>query len=144
MAPLLLILFRGKYPRWWFDWNVGLLKFGNRIAAYILLLRDEYPSTDDEQAVHTEVAYPDVEADLNRFLPIVKWLLAIPHYVVLIFLGIAALIVAVIAWFAILVSGRYPRELFVFVEGVMRWGIRVQCYMFLLTTDRYPPFRLGE
>ena len=144
LAPLLLILFRGKYPRWWFDWNVGVLKFGNRILAYVLLLRDEYPSTDEEQAVRTDVAYPDVETDLNKFLPIVKWLLAIPHYVVLVFLSIAVVVVAVIAWFAILATGRYPRALFDFVEGVIRWGTRVECYMFLLTTDRYPPFSLRE
>ena len=143
VAPLLLILFRKKYPRWWFDWNVALLKFVSRVTAYLLLLRDEYPSTDEEQAVHIEIPYPDVPADLNRWLPLIKWLLAVPHYVALFFLGIGVLIAVVVAWFSILLTGRYPRGLFTYVVGVLRWATRVQGYMLLLVTDRYPPFRLG-
>jgi hypothetical protein len=142
-APLLLILFRQKYPRWWFEWNLALLRFENRVGAYLLLLRDEYPSTDDEQAVHLHLPYPDVPRDLNRWLPLVKWFLAIPHYVVLLFLNIGALIAAVVAWFAILFTGRYPRGLFNFVAGVLRWNNRVAAYAFVLVTDRYPPFRLS-
>ena len=142
VAPLLLILFRGKYPRWWFDWNVALVKFTNRVTAYLLLLRDEYPSTDEEQAVHIEIPYPDVATDLSRWMPLVKWLLAIPHYVVLLLLGIGALIAVVIAWFAILFTGRYPTALFGYVVGVLRWGLRVESYAILLVTDQYPPFRL--
>lgn len=144
LGPLLMILFRQKYPRWWFDWNVALLRFGARVGAYAALLRDEYPSTDEEQAVHIEVDYPDAERGLNRWLPLVKWFLAIPHYVVLFFLFIATFVVLVIAWFAILVTGRYPRDLFNFTVGVGRWATRVQAYAFLLVTDRYPPFRLSE
>ena len=140
--PLLLILFRQKYPRWWFDWNVALVKFQNRVGAYFFLLRDEYPSTDEEQAVHVEIAYPDVPNELNRWLPLIKWLLAIPHYIVLTFLVIGVLIAVVIAWFAILITGSYPQGLFNYVVGVMRWGLRVTTYAFLLTTDRYPPFSL--
>ena len=142
-APLLMILFRRKYPRWWFDWNVAVYKFALRVTTYFLLLRDEYPSTDDEQAVHLVVPYPDVERDLNRWLPLVKWLLAIPHCIVLIFLAIAVVVVVIVSWFAILFTGRYPRDLFDFVVGVMRWGIRVEMYALVLVTDRYPPFRLG-
>jgi hypothetical protein len=142
IAPLLLILFRQKYPRWWFDWNVALLRFTNRVWAYLLLLRDEYPSTDEEQSVHLDIDYPDVAKDLNRWLPLVKWLLAIPHLIVLIFLYIAAIVVAVIAWFAILFTGRYPRWAFDFVVGVMRWHNRVLGYAFVLVTDSYPPFAL--
>ncbi len=142
LPPLLLILFRQKYPRWWFDWNVALAKFQNRVGAYLLLLRDEYPSTDEEQAVHVEIAYPDVPNELNRWLPLVKWLLAIPHYIVLSFLSIGVVVVVIIAWFAILITGSYPQGLFNFVVGVMRWGLRVTAYAFLLTTDRYPPFSL--
>ena len=142
LPPLLLILFRQKYPRWWFDFNVALLKFENRVGAYFLLLRDEYPSTDEEQAVHVEVPYPDVPNELNRWLPLIKWLLAIPHYVVLAFLIIGALIAVIIAWFAIMITGSYPQGLFNYVVGVMRWGVRVEAYMLLLTTDRYPPFSL--
>ena len=142
-ATLLMILFRKKYPRWWFDFNIEIYRFSTRVNAYVGLLRDEYPSTDEDQAVSLEIAYPDVEGQLNRFMPLFKWLLAIPHYVVLYVLSICALAVTVIAWFAILIVGRYPRGLFNFIVGVMRWEARVNAYMALLTTDRYPPFRLG-
>ncbi len=141
-GPLLMIVFRQKYPRWWFDWNRELLRFTNRVVAYVALMDDRYPATDAEQAVRLAVPYPDVSHDLNRWLPLVKWLLALPHYVVLVFLGIAALVAVVIAWFAILFTGQYPRGLFDFVEGVLRWSNRVTAYAFLLVTDRYPPFRL--
>jgi len=140
---LLLILFRQKYPRWWFDWNVAFLKFLNRVSVYLLLLRDEYPSTDEEQSVHLEIPYPNAERDLNRWVPFVKWLLAIPHYIILWFLWIAVIGVVIIAWFSILFTGRYPAVLFDFVVGVMRWHNRVLAYAFLLVTDRYPPFRLS-
>jgi hypothetical protein len=143
-APLLLIVLRQKYPRWWFDWNLNFARFENRVVSYLLLLRDEYPSTDEEQAVKLEFPYPDARNDLNRWLPLVKWLLAIPHYIILFFLAIAAFVCVVISWFAILFTGRYPRGLFDFVVGVMRWGNRVQGYALVLITDRYPPFRLGQ
>ena len=142
LPTLLMLLFRRKYPRWWFDWHLELARFSTRVGAYILLMREEYPSTDEAQAVHLDLDYPDAERDLNRFLPIVKWLLAIPHYIVLVVLWVVALLVTVVAWFAILVTGRYPRPLFDFVLGVSRWSLRVEAYMWLLTTDRYPPFRL--
>ena len=141
---ILMLLFRQKYPRWWFDWNLALTKFGFRVLAYLGLLRDEYPSTDEEQAIHIEVAYPDTRQDLNRWLPLVKWFLAIPHYIVLWFLAVAALVCVVISWFAILFTARYPRGLFDFVVGVFRWSLRVSAYAFLLTTDQYPPFSLGD
>ena len=142
LATLLMILFRQKYPRWWFDWNVALVKFGTRVGAYIGLLTDVYPSTDEEQSVHIEIPYPDVPKDLNQWLPLVKWLLATPHYIVLACLVVAAIVCVVIAWFAILFTGRYPRGLFDFVVGVSRWGLRVAAYAFLLTTDQYPLFSL--
>ena len=137
-----MILFRQKYPRWWFDWNIALVKFITRVGTYIGLLTDVYPSTDEEQSVHIEIPYPDVPKDLNRWLPLVKWFLAIPHYIVLFFLGIAAFFGVVIAWFAILFTGRYPRGLFDFVVGVSRWSLRVDAYALLLTTDHYPLFSL--
>jgi hypothetical protein len=138
-----LLVLRHKYPRWWFDFNVLLLRLEMRISAYIFLLRDEYPSVEQEQAVHIDVVYPDAPNELNRWLPLVKWFLAIPHYIVLFFLDIAALVVVIIAWFAILFTGRYPRGMFDFVAGVMRWSLRVTAYAFLLVTDRYPPFSLA-
>jgi hypothetical protein len=141
-GPLLMILFRQKYPRWWFDWNLELTRFSGRVAVYAALLDDRYPSTDEHQSLRLEVPYPDVRTDLNRWLPLVKWFLAIPHYIVLVFLGFAAVVCIVIAWFAILFTGRYPRDLFDFVLGVGRWSVRVSAYAFLLATDRYPPFSL--
>jgi Domain of unknown function (DUF4389) len=142
-GPLLMILFRQKYPRWWFDWNLELQRFGNRVGVYLALMDDRYPATDEEQSVHLDYPYPDVQRDLNRWLPLVKWLLAIPHYIVLFFLGIAAFVVVIVVWFAILFTGRYPRGLFDFVEGVIRWYNRVVAYAGVLVTDRYPPFRLS-
>jgi hypothetical protein len=142
LGPLLMILFRQKYPRWWFDWNLELQRFTNRVLVYVLLMDDRYPSTDQEQRLRLDYVYPDVPRELNRFLPLVKWLLAIPHYIVLAFLWIAVFFVVIVAWFAILFTGRYPRGIFDFVEGVVRWGQRVVAYAFTLVTDRYPPFSL--
>lgn len=140
---LLMLLFRQKYPRWWFDWNLNLSRFLARVGAYALLLRDEYPSTDEEQAVHLDFSYPDAR-QLNRVLPIFKWLLAIPHWIVLAFLWIGVCVCVIIAWFAILFTTRYPRGLFDYVVGVYRWTMRVEAYAFLLITDQYPPFTLSE
>jgi Domain of unknown function (DUF4389) len=142
LPTLLMILFRQKYPRWWFDWNRELLRFTNRVGIYIALMNDRYPSTDEQQSVALEFAYPDARHDLNRWLPIVKWLLAIPHYVVLVFLYIGVIVAVIVAWFAILFTGRYPRGLFDYVEGTIRWHNRVVAYAMILVTDRYPPFRL--
>jgi hypothetical protein len=143
LPALLMILFRQKYPRWWYDWNLELMRFSNRIAAYLALMDDRYPSTDERQGVTLDFPYPDAARDLNRWLPLVKWLLAIPHYIVLFFLWIAAILVIIFAWFAILFTGRYPRGLFDFVLGVIRWENRVVAYAFVLVTDKYPPFRLS-
>jgi hypothetical protein len=143
LPPLLLIVFRQKYPRWWYDWNLELLRFSNRVGVYLALMDDRYPSTDERQSVTLELTYPDVQRDLNRYLPLVKWFLAIPHYIVLFFLGIAAIVCVIVAWFAILFTGRYPRGLFDFLVGVGRWTNRVTAYAFVLVTDRYPPFSLS-
>jgi len=140
-ATALMLVFRQKYPPWWFDWNVSLTAFGIRVMAYLALLRDEYPSTDEEQAVHLDIVYPDARLELNRWLPLVKWLLAIPHYIVLFFLGIGAFFVVIFAWFAILFTGRYPRDIFELVLGINRWLYRVVAYAALMR-DEYPPFRL--
>ena len=143
LATVLTILFRKKYPRQWFDWQIAVNRFKARINSYIGLLRDEYPSTDEEQAVNLDIAYPDATTQLNRVMPLIKWLLAIPHYIVIFVLGILSLIVTIIAWFAILIVGRYPRGLFDFSVGVSRWTFRVSAYAGMLVTDRYPPFRLS-
>jgi hypothetical protein len=141
-ATMLMIVFRERYPQWWFDFARELRRFSARVGAYLVLATDRYPSTVEEQSVHLEIDYPNVPVDLNRWLPLVKWLLAIPHYIVLFFLGIAAFFAVIIAWFAILFTGQYPRGLFDFVVGVGRWWVRVDAYAFLLVTDRYPPFSL--
>ncbi len=142
-ATLLMIVFRQRYPRWWFDFAREFARFSTRVFAYLVLLTDQYPSTVEEQSVHLDLDYPDVEQDLNRWLPLVKWFLTIPHYIVLMVLFLVAIVVAVIAWFAILFTGRYPRGLFDYMVGVGRWGLRVQGYAFFLVTDQYPPFSLN-
>jgi uncharacterized protein DUF4389 len=143
VPPALMILFREKYPRWWFDWNLELMRFSNRIGVYCALMDDRYPSTDDHQAVHLDFGYPDAKTDLNRWMPLVKWFLAIPHYFVLIFLYIGAFFAVIAAWFAILFTGRYPRGIFDYLVGVGRWQNRVVSYAGILVTDQYPPFRLS-
>ncbi|MCI0515442.1 DUF4389 domain-containing protein [candidate division KSB1 bacterium] len=143
IPTLLMLLFRQKYPRWWFDWNLALTRFCTRVAAYLLLLTHEYPSTDEDQRVHLEIPYPDAARDLKRALPLIKWLLVLPHIIILALLMIAVLAVTFIAWFAILFTGRYPKSLFDFVVGVLRWWLRVEAYALLLTTDVYPPFSLN-
>jgi Domain of unknown function (DUF4389) len=142
LATVLMVAVRVLYPRWWFDFARELTRFGARVGAYLALLTDRYPSTVDEQSVHLEIDYPDVERDLNRWLPLVKWLLVLPHYIILALLWIGAVVAIVAAWFAILVTGRYPQALFDYVVGVGRWSLRVSAYAFLLVTDRYPPFSL--
>jgi hypothetical protein len=142
LPPLLMIVFRQKYARWWFDWNLELLRFTNRVGVYMALMDDRYPSTDEEQSVRLDFGYPDARLELNRWLPLVKWFLAIPHYIVLAFLYLGLIVVVIVAWFAILFTGRYPRGMFDYVEGVMRWHNRVVGYSFILVTDEYPPFRL--
>ena len=143
LPTLLMIVFRQKYPRWWFDWNLELMRFSARVSVFLALMDDRYPSTDERQAVHLDFPYPDARHELNRWLPLVKWLLAIPHYVVLLFLYIAAVLVVIAAWFAILFTGRFPRGMFDFLVGVGRWTNRVVAYAHALVTDRYPPFRLA-
>ena len=143
LGPLLMIVFRRKYPRWWFDFNLELQRFSNRVCAYLTLMDDRYPSTTDGQSVHLDYPYPDAARDLNRWLPLVKWALAVPHYVALVVLNAVAAVAVVAAWFAILLTGRYPRRLFDFVVGVFRWNNRVIGYACTLVTDQYPPFRLS-
>jgi hypothetical protein len=144
LPTLLMLVFRRKYPGWWFDFNFNTVRFSNRVFAYLLILRDEYPSTDEEQAVHVTLPDPQGGALLNRWLPLVKWFLAIPHYIVLFFLGIAGIVVSVLGWFVVLLTGRYPRSFHDFVVGIMRWSLRVQAYALVLVTDRYPPFQLRQ
>ena len=144
VPTLLMIVFRKKYPRWWYDWNLALTKFSTRVASYMLLLRDEYPSTDEEQAIHIDIPYPDVEKELNQWMPLIKWFLVIPHFIVLAFLFVGVVLCTILAWCIILFTGNYPKGMFDFVVGVLRWSLRVSAYAFLLTTDVYPPFHLDE
>ena len=143
VPPLLTIVFRQKYPRWWFDFNLAFLRFDNRVIGFLLLTCDEYPSTDDEQSVRLDVPYPDVRTDLNRFMPLIKWFLAIPHYLALLVLDLGVVIATIAAWVTIILTGSHPRRLFNYTVGVMRWHTRVVCYAFALFTDDYPPFRLS-
>lgn len=142
VPTVLMILFRKKYPRWWFDWNLALTKFATRVFSYLILLTDEYPSTDQDQAVHIEIPYPDAKNELRRGMPLIKWFLAIPHVFILCFLYVAVVVITIISWFSILFTGNYPKGLFKFAVGVMRWSLRVNAYAVLLTTDKYPPFSL--
>lgn len=140
-GPLLMILFRQKYPKWWFDWNLELTRFSTRVGTYVLLMTDKYPSTDEVQNVHIEIQYPDAK-QLNRWLVLVKWFLAIPHYIALFFLTIGVFFTTLFSWFAILFTGKYPEGFFRYNEGVIRWSTRVTAYAFILATDEYPPFSL--
>ncbi|MBO9533622.1 MAG: DUF4389 domain-containing protein [Solirubrobacteraceae bacterium] len=143
LPTLLMLVFRGRYPGWWFAWNLAMSRFAMRVCAYLCLMDDRYPSTEDEQSVHLALIDPGREPDLSRGLPLVKWLLAVPHYLALFVLSIGAVFAVLAAWVAILITGRYPRPLFAYVEGVLRWQLRVSAYAFLLITDDYPPFRLA-
>jgi len=140
VPTVLMILFRKKYPRWWFDWNLALTKFATRVFSYLILLTDEYPSTDQDQAVHIEIPYPDAKNELRRGMPLIKWFLAISHIFILCFLYVAVVVIKIMSWFSILFTGNYPKGLFKFAIGVMRWSLRVNAYAVLLTTDKYPPF----
>jgi len=143
-AIAMMLLFKEKYPKWWFEWNIGITKFTYRIAAYVLLMRDEYPATDHEQSVNITIPYPDVKNDLKRWMPLVKWILVIPHIIALIFLFIGVALCTIFALLAILITGKYPKGIFDFIEGFLRWTLRVSAFALLLTTDEYPPFRLKE
>ena len=136
----LMLLFRRRYPRVWFDWALYVNQFSYRVNAYMAFLVDEYPSTTDPQRVRTDAQLD--EASLSRGMPLVKWFLAIPHYIVLALLFVAVAVVLLLAWFIILITGRFPRGMFNFVVGTMRWTWRVNAYALLLSTDRYPPFSL--
>lgn len=139
---VLALVFRHKYPKWWFDFYVSLIKFLSRVFSYITLLTDVYPSLDEEQNVHLEVRYPDAQKELSASLPLIKWFLAIPHYFVLCFVGIAAIFCDVFIWFAVLFTGKVPRGMFDFVTGFYRWSLRVAGYAIFQFTDKYPPFTL--
>lgn len=139
----LMILFKQKYPSWWFDWNLNMTRFSTRVFSYMALLTDVYPSTDDPQGVDLKLYRPNPEEDLVRWMPYLKWFLAIPHYVVLFFLNTAGTMAIVLAWFSILFTGRYPKKLFNFVVEIYHWNLRVVSYAFLFITDNYPPFSFG-
>src|SRR5262249_1137943 len=143
LPALLMILFRQKYPRWWFDWNLELLRFSNRIGIYLSLMDDTYPSTDEQQALHLDFPYPDAENELSRGMPLVKWLLAIPHYPLLFSLHVAASFSVLSAWFAFPLPGGSPRGALNSGGGVPRGNKGVCGSPSPRVTDKSPPFRLG-
>jgi uncharacterized protein DUF4389 len=135
------ILFTTKYPQSLFDFVVNIYRWQANLYAYLGLMRDEYPPFSWEPGQYPVTFEVDYPPELNRWLPLVKWLLAVPHYIALLFLGLAALVVWVIAFFAILFTATYPRGMFHFIVGVMRWGNRVNAYVYFMR-DEYPPFSL--
>jgi hypothetical protein len=131
------VIVRQYVPHWMFDFQVALMRFEARAAGYLALLTDRFPAFEGEYPINFDVRYPE---RLNRWkVAIWKIITSIPHIIILIFLYLAAIVVVVIAWFAILFTGRYPQGLHTFVAGVFRWSLRVQAYIFSLT-DEYPPF----
>jgi hypothetical protein len=141
---MLMIVFRQKYPKWWFDWVYELTKFVNRVSAYMMLLTDKYPSTDEEQDVEVSLEYPNVKEDLNRYLPLIKWLLAIPHLLIMIIFLVLWLLLSPIVWLIVLIMGKMPEKLFNFLVGFLRYVLRVGAYSILLITDKYPSFNWEE
>lgn len=140
LLVVLALLIVKRYPEILWTVQSWFAVFSTRTTLYIDLLADGYPWNDDP-TVRIELDEPD-GSQLSRFLPLIKWLLALPHYIVLALLGIVAFVCIVLAWLAILITGSYPAPLFNFVLGVNRWGFRVNAYVFVLNTDRYPPFSL--
>jgi Domain of unknown function (DUF4389) len=137
------ILFTKKWPRGLFDFTVQIERWtANTFAYAVLLIRDEYPPFSGEPGQYPLTLEIDYDDNLSRWMIFVKWLLAIPHLIVLAVLELAAFVVVTIAFFAILFTGRYPRGMFDFVVGTARWYWRVNSYALLLMTDRYPPFSL--
>jgi Domain of unknown function (DUF4389) len=137
------VLFTKKWPRGLFDFTVQIYRWTANVYAYaVTLQRDEYPPFSGDAGQYPLTFDVEYDDNLSRWQIFVKWLLAIPHYIVLLFLGLAASVVVFIAFFAILFTGRYPRGMFDFVTGVARWWFRVQAYAFWFMTDRYPPFSL--
>jgi hypothetical protein len=136
------ILFTGRYPKGMFVFVVGIYRWYYNVIAYAALLRDDYPPfslSAGQYPLTFDVEYPE---RLSRLLIFFKWLLIIPHLIVLVLLGIVYWITLVIAWFAILFTGRYPRGLFNYAVGLLRWGARINAY-YMLMRDDYPPFSLA-
>ena len=135
------ILITGKYPRGMWDFSMMVLRWSARVNAYLNLQRDEYPPFGDQDyPVLFQMEYPE---HLSRGLIFIKWLLVIPHLIILYVLGLLSSVVLLIAWVAILFTGKFPRGLFDFVTGVARWSNRVAVYELLLT-DAYPPFSMSH
>ena len=142
LPTLLALLFRGKYPSYVLTFNHALIELSTRLAAYVLILNDKYPSIESNSKV--SVVFPDVDGGkkLNRWLLLVKWILALPHYIVGIVYLLISLVVTVIAWVQTSITGKYPRWAGEIVFGTIAYWNRVQGYMLLLVTDKYPSFKL--
>ena len=144
LPTLLAIVFRGVYPSYALRFNQSIVELSTRITAYALLLNDNYPSIEANSSVR--VVFPDVEdgKKLNRLLPLVKWLLAIPLYIVGIVYTIYGLIMLIVGWFAVIFTKAMPQAVAEVLFGVTRFWNRVLGYAFLLVTDEYPSFSLRD
>jgi hypothetical protein len=142
LPTVLALLVRNKYPSYVLAFNKAFLELSNRVAIYALLLTDAYPSIESNQKVR--LIYPDIDGGnkLNRFLPLIKWLLAVPLYIVGIIYSIYALILTFLAWINILRSGSYPEQRAEEVVKVIAFWNRVYGYAILLVSDEYPSFSL--
>jgi hypothetical protein len=137
----LAIVVRQVYPSYVLVFNEALLSLQTRVDAYLVLLTDEYPSIEENDIV--SVTFPEVDAkQLNRWLPLIKWLLALPLYLVGIVYFIYATLLTLLGWFSILFTGRYPEVCAEGVVGTIAYWNRVVGYAFLLVTDEYPTFSL--
>jgi len=137
----LAIIVRQIYPSYLLAFNEALLSLQTRVDAYVLLLTDEYPSIEENDVV--SVVFPPVDAKLlNRWLPLVKWFLAIPLYVVGLFYILYSLLLTIFAWFNVVFTGNYPEKCAEGVVGTIAYWNRVAGYALLLVTDEYPTFSL--
>ena len=135
------ILFTGAYPRSLFDFAVNTQRWRMNLVGYVMLIREEYPPFSFEPGLYPVTFEVDYPANLQRFAPLYKWILAIPHFIIVAVLGFVAFFVVFIAGFSVLFTGKYPEGMYKFVVGVQRWTMRVQLYA-LFMTDEYPPFSL--
>mmetsp|Transcript_12298 Transcript_12298/g.29571 ORF Transcript_12298/g.29571 Transcript_12298/m.29571 type:complete len:269 (-) Transcript_12298:213-1019(-) len=145
LSTLIMVMFQLKYPRWWFDFRLEYKRYSTRIGTFVALMTDKYPSTTDEQIVHLDIDYPgqDVSQSMNRWGPLYKIILSVPHFFICFALKIGYLLALVVVWIYLLVAGgKYPKFIFDYIVSYWRWSLRYDAYTFLLVTDEYPPFSM--